>query len=329
MAVTSHDVARAAGVSQPTVSRALRDDPTIAEATRKRIAEIAASLGYIPSEVGRSLSKRATRRIAVIADLDNPLWPMLVDGLHDELIRHNYSMTLLAERGDPLQFEHQLLSGWADGVIITSARLTAVLPKKLARRGTPFILVNRTIEGLEADAVVADNVAGSRMAADLLVEAGHTRIGALLGPPDTSTGRDREVGLREQLAAHGMRLTPSRVLHGPFAYSHGREGLPEILKGRYPPTAVFCANDIIAIGALNTAHALGLKVPDDLALIGFDDLDEASWPVYDLTTIHVPFAEMVRAAVARLLDRLRDPQLPPKVEVHPVSAVVRATHLSA
>ena len=327
MSVTSHDVARAAGVSQPTVSRALRDDPNIAESTKARVADAARRLGYVPNELGRSLSLRATRRIAVVADLDNPLWPMLIEQLHDGLARKGYSMTLLAEHGDLQQFEQQLLGGWADGVIITSVRMRATLPFELRRRGVPFVLVNRVIKGLKADAAVADNVGGGRTAAQVLVAAGHTRIGALLGPEDTSTGRDRERGFREGLAQAGLALPDARVVHGEFDYAFGREALPRLLKGRHRATAIFCANDIIAIGALNTARQLGVSVPADVALMGFDDLDQASWPAFDLTTIRIPFDVLVQAAVTRILERLAGDRSSPRVEVHPVTPVLRGTHL--
>jgi len=324
---TSHDVARAAGVSQPTVSRALRNDSTVAVGTRKRIAEVARELGYSVNELGRSLSTRATRRIALIADLDNPLWPMLVEQIHDELTDHGYSMTLLAERGDPVGMEANLLGGWADGVIITSAHMDARLPHELQRRGVPFVLVNRTVQGLAADAAIADNVAGGKAAARLLLTAGHTRVGALFGPQDASTGREREQGFREGLAEGGVSLPPSRVRHGPFDYSHGRASLPLLLKGRYRATALFCANDIIAIGAINTAHELGVRVPEDIALVGFDDLDQASWPVFDLTTIKVPFDAMLRSAVSLLMEQLRGRGGERRAHVHTITPVLRSTHL--
>lgn len=325
--VTSHDVAAAAGVSQPTVSRALRNDPNIAEPTRQRVVEAARALGYVPNELGRSLSTRATRRVALVTDLDNPLWPLLVDQVHDELSKHAYSMTLLAERGDPADLETNLLSGWADGVIITSARTGARLPQELSRRGIPYVLVNRTIGREQGDASVADNVDGGRLAAQMLLDAGHRRFGALFGPADTSTGRDRERGFRDALDQAGHPLRDQHVAHGPFAWSHGREALPEVLRGRDRPTALFCANDIIAIGAMNTAHELGLSVPGDLALVGFDDLEEAAWPLLQLSTIRVPFAEMVRSAISMLLERLGGLTSPARLRTAPVEAVPRRTHL--
>ena len=324
--VTSHDVAQAAGVSQPTVSRALRNDPQIAKTTRLRVLEAARALGYVPNELGRSLSTRATRRIALVADLDNPLWPLLVEQIHDELADRGYTMTLLAERGDPVGMEANLLSGWADGVIITSARMNARLPGRLDTRRIPYVLVNRTIDGLSSDAAVADNHAGGTAAARLLLAAGHRRLGALLGPTDTSTGRGRERGFRDALAEAGATMRDAHVRHGPFDYSHGRESLPTLLRGRNRPTALFCANDIIAIGAINTAHELGVRIPDDMALVGFDDLEQASWPVFDLTTIKVPFDDMMRSAVTMLLERLGGYQGTGRHTVHAIEPVLRRTH---
>jgi len=326
---TSRDVATAAGVSQPTVSRALRDDPTISAKTKTRVAEAARSLGYVLNERGRNLSTRATRRVALVTDLDNPLWPLLVEQIHDELSARGYTMTLVAERGDPADIQTNLLGGWADGVIITSARLPARLPAELHHRSIPFVLVNRTIDGFPADSAVADNAAGGREAARLLLAAGHTRLGALFGPTDTSTGRDRERGFRDALAFAGVALAPAHVRHGPFDYSHGRASLPLLRGGADQPTAVFCANDIIAIGALNTAHELGVRVPEDIAVVGFDDLEQASWPVFNLSTINVPFDAMLRSAVTMLLDRLSGHRGDARQLVHPIAPVLRGTHYTS
>lgn len=324
--VDSRDVAADVGVSQATVSRALRDDPSVVEKTRLRVQEAAQRLGYVPNDLGRSFKNQATHRIAFVADLDNPLWSLLVAQAHDELAQHGYTMTLLAEHGDPVKISTYLASGWADAVIISSARLDARLPQMLAGRGVPFVLVNRTISGTTADAVVADNVHGGRAAAQVLMTAGHTRIGALFGPPETSTGRDRESGFRDALSEGGVSLPQSRVRHGDFDYAFGRSALTTLLRGRYRPTAVFCTNDIIAMGAINAAHELGLRIPDDLALTGFDDLEEASWPVYDLTTIKVPFDAMLRSAINMLLSRLAGDDSPAHVDVHAVTPVLRGTH---
>lgn len=324
--IDSRDVAAAAGVSQATVSRALRNDPNIATKTRQHVEEVARLLHYVPNELGRNLKNQATGRIAFVADLDNPLWPLLVARGHDELMKRGYGMTLLAEHGDPTEMAANLASGGVDGVIIGSAKLQAHLPGQLSQKGIPFVLVNRTIEGVEADASVADNFGGGEAAAKLLISAGHRRIGAMFGPLETSTGRDRESGFRAGMAHGGLSLPKSRVRHGAFDYAYGSEALPTLLGGRFPPTAIFCSNDIIAIGAINMAYRLGLRIPDDIALMGFDDLEQASWPVFGLTTIKVPFDDMLHTAIDVLLKRLGGEHSEPQVCVHPVVPVLRVTH---
>lgn len=326
MAVTSIDVARAAGVSQPTVSRALRDDPSVSAVTREHIRAVARELGYVLSERGRSLATSSTGRVAMVVDLDNPLWPLLVRRLHDTLDAHGLRLTLVAGHGDASAMEGHLLGGGVDGVIMSTVSLDSPVPEALARGDVPLVLLNRVVEGTMTDAAVADDHAGGTLAAEVLLEAGHIEIGVLFGPPDTSTGRGREEGFRAAVAAAGVPLRPEWVRHGPFHHDYGRRSIPELV-GPDGPTAVFCANDIIAIGAMDTARALGVRVPDDVALIGFDDLAEAAWSSFDLTTIAVPFDEMADTAVALLLDRVRGYDGPGRPVVHNVSVVRRGSHL--
>jgi len=303
----------------------LRGDPKISKATRDKVVETARRLGYVPSDLARALSTKTTRQIALVADLDNPLWPMLVEQVHDELDANGYSMTLLTERGDPEHFNRQILGQRPGGVIITSVTPHAIFPKELIRWGTPFVLINRTVQGLECDAVVPDNIMGGRQAARLLADAGHSRVGALFGPADTSSGREREQGFRLEAQEAGLELDPRLIRNGAFDYGYGTTAFPELMNQPSPPTAIFCANDIIAIGAMNSAKQLGIDIPGDVSLVGFDDLDEASWPMYDLTTIHVPFSDMVKSAVKILLSRIAGDDSSPVVEVHSVIPIVRAS----
>ncbi|TQS45463.1 LacI family transcriptional regulator [Cryptosporangium phraense] len=324
--MTSFDVAARAGVSQATVSRALRRDPSIGAETVRRVLEAAQALDYVPSARARALSTGSTQRIAMVVDLDNPLWSLLVGRLHDELAGRGYRLTLLAGHGDPDDVEEHLLGGGVDGVIVSTARLGSSLPATLRRRGVPAVLLHRYVEGSDLDASVADNRAGGAAAAQILLDAGHRRIGALLGPDDTSTGRERAAGFRSRLAEAGVDLPDTRVREGAFDQAHGAESLAAVLRGRHRPTALFCANDIIAIGALNAASAAGLRVPDDLALVGFDDLESSAWPIVSLTTIHVPFGDMLRSAVTLLLERIGGFAGGGRRVIHPVTPVLRSTH---
>ncbi|WP_326824326.1 LacI family DNA-binding transcriptional regulator [Streptosporangium sp. NBC_01756] len=327
MGVTSHDVARLAGVSQPTVSRALRGDPRVSSATRDRVAEAARALGYVASEMGRSLSTRATHQIAMVADLDNPLYPSLIAPLHDALTELGYRMVLFAERGDEMANYERLLDRSVDGAVLTTTRLRSSLPYELSRREFPFVCLTRHSDIARTDTVSSDNVSGGRQAAGLLTGLGHTRIGALLGPADTSTSRDRETGLREGLETAGGILPARWVRRGGFDHQHGFAAFTDLMSLDERPTALFCASDAIAVGALNAATALGIRVPDDIAIVGFDDLDMASWPRFDLTTIRSPFVAMARAAAGLLVGRLSGKESgAPREEVFPVELVLRGTH---
>jgi LacI family transcriptional regulator len=322
--VTSHDVARLAGVSQATVSRALRDDDRVTAATKRRVHDAARALGYVRSELGRGLSTRATRRVALVVELDNALYQALVGPIHDELLDHEYRMLLLAERHDGGLAE-RLLDRSVDGAVLMTTRLTSVLPAQLAARDLPFVFLNRTSDVVDAPSVTADNIGGARAAAELLVGLGHSRIAAIVGPADTSTARDRETGFRTALAEAGVALPARRVYRREFDHATGRDGLDALLAVDDPPTAVFCANDFVAVGVLNRAIERGVAVPDDLAVVGFDDLDMASWPAFGLTTVHNPVRAMARRAAAMLVERLADPAAGGQ-EVFPTRLVLRRTH---
>lgn len=329
MGITSFDVARSAGVSQPTVSRALRDDPSVATETRERVRRVAVELGYVPSERGRSLSTRSTGRVAMVVDLDNPLWQLLVRRLHETLAAADLRLTLVASRGDQIDLEGQLLGGGVDGVIMSTVTLDSPVPQQIQDRGLPIVLLNRFLEDTAVAASVADDRGGGALAAGLLLEAGHRDVGAVFGPTDTSTGRGRERGFRQALADANIDLHDDWTWYGPFDHAHGREAMAQLAAMDSRPTALFCANDVIALGAMDAAHHLGLRIPDDVALVGFDDLDEAGWSTFQLTTIGVPFDAMVDSAVQLLVDQIqgRDDTEVGTV-VHDVVAVRRTSHLT-
>ena len=324
---TSHDVALAAGVSQPTVSRALRGDPRVAPATRERVAAAAAELGYVLSERGRSLSTRRTQRVGVVVDdLGNPFYLQLLDTLHDDLERSGQRMLVFTpHRNDPERVE-RLVDGSIDGVVLSTTLLGSSLPGQLRDRGFPFVLLNREVDGVEADICVTDNVGGAAQVAAELVRLGHERIGAILGPEATSTSRDRELGFRRVLDARGVALREEMFRRGPFSFATGHAGLTELLRASPAPTAVFCANDVIAFGALNAARGMGVDVPGDVTIVGFDDIAMAAWEVFRLTTVRQDLRRMSRIATGLLLARIAEPDRPAERVVLPAELVVRATH---
>ncbi|WP_326824332.1 LacI family DNA-binding transcriptional regulator [Streptosporangium sp. NBC_01756] len=325
--VTSREVARLAGVSQPTVSRALRGDLRVSAETRRRVLEAAAALDYVPSEIGRSLSTRATRRVGMlVTDLTNPFYPNLLAPLHDELERRGYRMVLFTERQDEISVVERLIDGSIDGVVLTTSLAASGLPYELMRRNRPFVFLNREVYGVEADACVVDNRLGARLAAEKLIQLGHRTIAAIFGPEETTTGREREAGLRESLAEHGVGLPGSLSRRGPFDFATGYRAMTELLREPVRPSAVFCANDVIAIGAYNAAHRAGLSIPADLTIIGFDDISMASWDVFRLTTVRHDLVAMARNAGNLLVDRIELPDRPVRRIVMEPSLTLRHTH---
>jgi LacI family transcriptional regulator len=327
MPVTSHDVARLAGVSQPSVSRALRDQPGISPATRRRILEAAEALAYVPSSTGRSLSTRTTGRVAIVADeLSNPFYPALVAPLHDALAEAGYRTILITDSGTrPVELE-PLIDGSLDGVFLTTSRAGTTLPAQLVRRGVPYVLVNRELETVQGDACVVANREGAASVAQLLVSLGHRRIGAVLGPESTSTARERAAGFREALAEHGIALSPAHVERGEFDYDSGRAAFTRLMAADRPPTAVFCSNDVVAIGACNAARARGIDVPGDVSIVGFDDIAMASWDVFQLTTVRAELTDLAKAAADLLLRRIAEPAAPPRRIEIPTTLSLRGTH---
>ncbi len=327
VSATSHDVARAAGVSQGTVSRALRGMPGMTDRTRDRVLRSARALNYVPSETGRSLRTRQTRTIGVVsADLTNPFYPQLIEPIRAELDALGFRAVLIPDSPDSPVGVDRLSGRSVDGIIVTTALLGSSLPHDLRARSIPFVLVNREVDGAVGDTCIVDNRGGAVLVADLLVDLGHRRIGAIFGPSDTSTGRDRELALREQLGEHGITVPARYVRRGPFSYTTGRTAMHELLEGRTPPTAVFCGNDVIALGACNAAAARGIRVGPELTVIGFDDIEMASWDVFQITTVGCDLGTMARTAVELLIKRIAEPDSAVQRVVLQPKLVKRSSH---
>ncbi len=300
---TSSTVAEAAGVAQSTVSRALRGDPRVREDTRRLIETTAERLGYRPAWAAPPAGPpERTRSIGVISsDLTNPFFPTLLDPVHDELQLMGYRFVLFAERTDlPTGQEAlvSLLNRSLDGVLVTTATLDSHLGEALA--GLPIVLLNRYIDGMDADRVTADNHHGGRTAARHLIDLGHRAVGVIRGPANTSTSRDRFAGVTDS----GLVLEERLVREGPYSHQSGYQNARELLRRPDPPTALLCGNDVIAFGALDAAKSLGLDVPGDVSVIGFDDVPMAAWEVFQLTTVRQPLADMARTAARLLVERI-------------------------
>lgn len=325
--VTSHDVARLAGVSQATVSRALRFESKVPPATRERVERAARALGYVPSRLGRSLVTRSTSRIAMVADLGNPLFSTLLTPVHDALAALSYQTLLFAEHQERLEDFSGLFDRSVDGAILSTVVAGSTLPYELDRHALPFVYLSRISNLVERDSISADDVGGAAKVARLLVELGHRDVGVILGPANTSTSRDREEGLVRELAAAGVPVRPEAIVRTEYTTPAGYAAFHRLMDARTRPTALFCGNDWLAVGALNGAKELGVEVPRDLTVVGFDDLAVAGWPVFDLTTVSNPVKDNAAEAARMLVRRIKSgPEAPYEHHLAPTALVLRGTH---
>ncbi|SPT51246.1 LacI family DNA-binding transcriptional regulator [Actinomadura madurae] len=324
--VTSFDVAKLAGVSQPTVSRALRNLPGTSVETRRKVLEAAAELSYIPSDSARSLSTTRSRRIAVVAEeLTNPYYPELVEPIRRHLARHDLRTVVVTDSEHREVGPETLADGSYDGVILMTTLRTSALPRDLTERGIPHVLVNRVLDQPESPSCSVDNTAGARMIAELLADLGHRRVGLLQGPVATSTGRERAESLRKALRTRGIHVRRDAMARTAFEHDAGRVAAGRLLDRAERPSAIVGGNDVIALGVLSAARERGLRVPEDLTVIGFDDIPMAGWPLIGLTTVHCDLERLAGTAVDLLRSAMSTPG-PAKVERIPVSLVLRGTH---
>lgn len=304
-AVTSLDVAKAAGVSQSAVSRAFTPRAPIAEEKRQLVLRVAGELGYEPRAAVYGRTGRGAPVIAmVMADLTNPFYPEVLERFSGKLRDRGWDMLLHSvPRGAEIDdVMPSILEQRVTGVVITSATLSYQLASAYQRRKIPVVLFNRSVPRDDVSSVCCDNYVGGRQLAELLLSAGHRRIAFVAGREDTSTNQARERGFTDALEEAGVRLHAREC--GEFAYGGAREATHRLLNRGERPDAIFCANDIMAVAAIDVAsRELHLDVPQDIAIVGFDDIPMAAWPAYRLTTIRQRINLMIDETIL-LLDRL-------------------------
>jgi len=324
---TSSDIARAAGVSQSTVSRVLNGDPRVARQTRDRVAGVIEQIGYTPNGVARGLVTRRTQLVGVVvSDVTNPFYPELLEAIEHQLTKHGLKM-ILSNAGERPEdaYMRVLEEHRVDGIVFTAATMDSEAVRTLARRRFPIVLANRSVDGVECDSVTGDNEPGARAAAQHLLDLGHRRIGILSGHPEASTSRDRLAGLVAALADADAEPDPSLMRVGWYSYEVAYREAVELLTLDPSPTAIFCLNDLMAFAALNAAVAVGREVPRELSVVGFDDIRMASWERFQLTTVRQPLAEMARTSADLVAQRIETPDAPYQRLVFPSLLVRRRT----
>ncbi len=310
-ALTSHDVARMAGVSQATVSRVLRDDPGVRAETRERVRRILAEVDYQPNAAARSFrTHRAGAIGVVVARLSYQIYPAMLELIGARLDALGQQMVVWdAEHGDGDRHASRALrQGGVDGVILTACTRESPFIRDVCSPQAPVVLVNRAVDGYPSDQVSSDNLDGGRRAAEYFIGGGRQRIAMIGGVQQASPIRDREAGFRQALAAGGRPLAAHYYQRAEgFTHRAGLAAALRLLELQAPPDAIFCANDMLALGAIDAARTLGRPIPDALWVVGYDDVEMAAWPAFDLTTFRQPMDEMIGYAVARLMNRIEEP----------------------
>jgi LacI family transcriptional regulator len=304
--VTLAQVASLAGVSPTTVSHVLSGKRLVGAATRVTVQEAIRQLGYRPNNVARSLRTRRSRMVAVVVpDLTNSFYGVLTRGLADAVDRAGYGTYVcntdgVAER--EAKFLEDVLDRGADGIVMASVDVASVGAVGPAEVGTPIVCIGGSLNHPRVDVVVADDLVGSHAVTQHLVARGAVRIAMIQGPPES--GSARVEGFRQAMAESGLRLDPQLMVPGDWTRHGGHDAMHMLMSRSNPPDAVFCANDLTAIGAIDAARERGLSIPDDVAIAGFDDIDAATIVSPTLTTVRNPAYDTGRTAGELLVSRM-------------------------
>ncbi|MFQ6058415.1 MAG: LacI family DNA-binding transcriptional regulator [Anaerolineae bacterium] len=315
MPVTRDDVARRAGVSAATVSYVINDGPRpVSPETRAKVLRAIEELGYRPSAVARSLRLQRTSTIGLLVpDTSNSYFAELAQGIEQVAFSNGYTVILCHTCYDPqkeLEYVDVLYSKRVDGVIFIPATSSLDPIQQLMDRKVPVVVVDRLVSGTRTRSVVVDNFRGGYEATAHLINLGHKRIGCIIRPIYLAHSMDRVRGYKAALRDHGLPVDESCIVKGGFRYADGDRAMQALLALDPPPTAVFAYNDIMAIGAMRAIHTAGLRVPQDVSVVGFDDIDEASYTNPPLTTVAQPKLEMGRKGAELLIEMMQNADSP-------------------
>ena len=305
--VTIKKIAKKAGVSVGTVSKVLNYDKTVSEINKRKVIRIIKELNYRPNRIARSLSKGKTKNVGfIIPDITNPFFPELVRGASDLLISNGYYVFLCSSDNDSNKedfYINDLVSMWIDGIIIapsdTENRDIGIFNKIIS----PFVVVDREIKELNKDLIIINNKKGAYEAASYLISNGHRRIVILAGPQYTKTAQDRFMGWKKALEEKAL-FREEFAFWGNFSIDSGYEMMKKVFNNLGKVDAVFACNDLIALGAIQAIEEKKYKIPDDISIIGFDDIYLSRFLKSPLTTVKQPIYDMGKIAAEILLDRM-------------------------
>lgn len=328
--VTIHEVADKAGVSSTTVSHVINNTRFVSEETRTKVLSAMEELGYRPNYLARSLRRGETYTIGLILpDSANPFFAEIGHSIEDVAFRQGYSVILCNTEGD-LQKERRyidvLCTKQVDGIIFVASGEHADSLQELQHLHIPLAVVDRLLsDSLEVDAVLTDNFEGGYLAARHLIQLGHQHIACITGPSNITPSAERVSGYREALQDAGLPIEEDLIVAGDFHPSSGRAATLHLLASTNPPTALFACNDLMAIGAISAAREANCPTPDCLAVVGFDDIELASYANPPLTTIAQPKKEICELVVSLLLERINNSDHPARRYSLPGRLVVRGS----
>ncbi|MHB0868380.1 MAG: LacI family DNA-binding transcriptional regulator [Chloroflexota bacterium] len=329
MSATLKDVAEIAGVDVSTASRVLNGSGfRVREDTRQRVLAAARELGYQPNALARSLRVGRTNLFALLVpDITNPFFAELSRGAEDATSSYGYYLILCntEDRADTEEkYIRALRERQIDGFLLATGHSADGAARRLIEANHPVVLVNRRMQGVRSGYVVADDTPGARQAVSHLIELGHRRIAHIEGFPEADTAMRRKEAYLAIMSAHGLEKEAQEMtVPGDFTLKAGQRAMEQLLQLPEPPTAVFAANDIMALAAITTAREHGLRVPEDLAIVGFNDIALAKLSCPTLTTVRTPIYEMGALAAQMLLKRVKGEDLSPAGIVMKTELVVR------
>src|SRR5262252_1331362 len=325
---TLQDVAKAAGVAASTVSRYLNGQLKVTPATEARLRDAVATLGYVPNVQAKNLARRRSGAIGfVVPELNNPYFGSIADHVVEDVERRGLMVLLCSTRSQAVKessYIDLLASGAIDGMLYMGSFRSNVRLAAAIHGGQPVVVVDEPIAGLpEVHSVVMDDYAGGYQAASYLVALGHRRIAFVSGPAELGSVTERRRGYCDALVKAGIDPETQLNLPGHFTEQFGASALPRLLAAPEPPTAAFVASDYIALGMLSAAETHGIRVPEDLSVVGFDDIRFSQYVRPRLTTIRSPVERLAQTGVDLLFDRLAGTAGQAKTEVLPVELIVR------
>jgi len=329
---TIRDVAKLAGVAPITVSRVLNNTGYVKPETRQRVEQAAAELHYVPNMLAHSFRSSRTNTLAlVLTDITNPFWTTVARGVEDVASVRGYSVFFCNTDENEAKQERYLaalLRRRVDGVLLAPASSDGAAVEALLRQNVSVVVLDRRVEGVQVDTVRGDSSDGAYQLVRHLVDLGHRRIALLSGPANLSVSRERAAGYERALCAVGQPLDPALMLSGDFSVQSGRAMMQILLTLPDLPTAIFAANNFIAAGALSAMREVGLRTPEDISVVVFDDLPDPYVTAPMLTVVAQPAYELGQTAARLLLQRLAQPAGEVYDEILPVRLIVRQSTMA-